>query len=236
VMSSGSTIPAPDMAGQQLGSAGTPHVPPGSTSSLSTIGVGGSDVTYWMKGEGQVVIFITQGLGLASAEWWPVQDPLSSRARVLTWDRPGYGDSGPPRSPRTVANVAGEALELLDAVAPEAPLVLVGHSQGGLFTNALARLAGGRVRGAALLDPAHPANRRLRQELPPELFRRSGSDLAVRLRMARTLSRLHLIGALKPVITKGPPFSYSRQHPPEARRRMWRQLKRPAAYETALEE
>ncbi len=54
--------------------------------------------------------------------------------------------------------------------------------------------------------------------------------------MARTLSRLHLIGALKPVITKGPPFSYSRQHPPEARRRMWRQLKRPAAYETALEE
>jgi pimeloyl-ACP methyl ester carboxylesterase len=126
VMSSGSTIPAPDMAGQQLGSAGTPHVPPGSTSSLSTIGVGGSDVTYWMKGEGQVVIFITQGLGLASAEWWPVQDPLSSRARVLTWDRPGYGDSGPPRSPRTVANVAGEALELLDAVAPEAPLVWSG--------------------------------------------------------------------------------------------------------------
>ncbi len=58
----------------------------------------------------------------------------------------------------------------------------------------------------------------------------------MRLRIARTLARLHLIGALKPVITKGPPFTYSHQHPPEARRRMWRQLMRPAAYETALEE
>ncbi len=66
--SSGSTVPARDMAGQQLGHAGTPHVPPGSTSSLSTVRVGGTDVTYRMKGEGQVVIFITQFLGLASAE------------------------------------------------------------------------------------------------------------------------------------------------------------------------
>jgi pimeloyl-ACP methyl ester carboxylesterase len=179
---------------------------------------------------------ITQGLGFASAEWWPVQDRLAKRARVLTWDRPGYGDSGPPRSARTVANVAGEALELLKAVAPGGPAVLVGHSQGGLYTNALARLAGDRVRGVVLLDPAHPDNGRLRRELPPKIFRASGSDLAVRLRMASTLARLRLMWILKPVIMSAPPFSLCRQHPSEARQNMWRHLTRAQGYQTALAE
>ena len=121
------------------------------------------NVAYRVTGGGHVTVFITQSLGFASAEWWPIQDELSGRARVLTWDRPGYGESGPPLSPRTVGNVAAEALELLARVAPDGPLVLVGHSQGGLYSNAVARLAGDRVVGVILLDPAHPDNSRLRR-------------------------------------------------------------------------
>lgn len=133
-------------------------------------------------------------------------------------------------------NIAGEAIELLDAVASDGPLVLVGHSLGGLYTNALARMVGRRVRGVALLDPVHPDNVRLRRELPPKLFRRSGSDLAGRLRMGRSAARLHLIGALKPLITRGPPFSYSWRHPPEALNSMWRHMTRSQSYDAALEE
>lgn len=203
---------------------------------MAIVRIAGTDIEYRLTGEGTATVVITQGVGLASAEWWPIQDTLSSRARILTWDRAGYGESGPPRSPRSVANVAGEAIELLGAVAPDGPLVLVGHSQGGLYTNALARVVGRRVQGVALLDPAHPDNARLRRELPPKLFRRSGSDLAVRLRMGRTAARLHMIGALKPLITKGPPFSYCRQHPPEALQRMWRHMARAQSYDTALKE
>jgi pimeloyl-ACP methyl ester carboxylesterase len=202
----------------------------------SSLRIAGTDVAYRLTGGGAVTVFITQSLGFASAEWWQIQDALSDRARVFTWDRPGYGDSGPPRSPRTVANIAREALDLLSAIAPEGPLILVGHSQGGLYTNALARLVGTRVQGAVLLDPAPPDNGRLRRELPPKLFRRSGSDLAVRLRMGRTVARLRLMGALKPLFMNGPPFSYCAQHPPEARERMWRHLTRARAYETALAE
>jgi pimeloyl-ACP methyl ester carboxylesterase len=191
---------------------------------------------YRLRGDGRLTVVITQALGSASAEWWPIQDALAQGARVLTWDRPGYGESGRPRSPRTLANVASEALKLLQAVAPEGPLVLVGHSHGGLYTNALARLVRHRVRGVALLDPAHPDHGRMRRELPPRVFRNSGSDLAVRLRTGNTVARLHLMGILKPVIMGAPPFTFCRRHPPAARRAMWRHLKRPEGYRAALAE
>ena len=195
-----------------------------------------TNVAYRLTGGGRVTVFITQSLGFASAEWWPIQDELSGHARVLTWDRPGYGESGPPLSPRTVGNVAAEALELLARVAPDGPLVLVGHSQGGLYSNAVARLAGDRVVGVVLLDPAHPDNSRLRRELPPKLFRGSGSDLSVRMRMARALARLRLIGLLKPVMRRQPPFRYCSHHSPEAIHAMWGHLGSARAYETALAE
>ena len=162
-----------------------------------------ANVAYRLTGGGRATVFITQSLGFASAEWWPIQDELSGHARVLSWDRPGYGESGPPLSPRAVGNVAVEAVELLARVAPDGPLVLVGHSQGGLYTNAMDRLAGSRVQAVVLLDPAHPDNSRLRRELPPKLFRGSGSDLSVRMRMARTLARLRLIGLMKPLMRMG---------------------------------
>ncbi len=195
-----------------------------------------ANVAYRLTGGGRATVFITQSLGFASAEWWPIQDELSGHARVLSWDRPGYGESGPPLSPRTVGNVAVEAVELLARVAPDGPLVLVGHSQGGLYTNAMDRLAGSRVQAVVLLDPAHPDNSRLRRELPPKLFRGSGSDLSVRMRMARTLARLRLIGLMKPLMRKQPPFRYCSHHSPEALHAMWRHLARDRAYETALAE
>jgi hypothetical protein len=49
---------------------------------MPTTGVAGVDVMYRLSGEGQTTVFIMQGLGFASAEWWPIQDALSKRSRV----------------------------------------------------------------------------------------------------------------------------------------------------------
>src|SRR5687768_14367302 len=105
------------------------------------------DMNYRITGAGPVTVFIIPGLGIASAELWPIQDALGAHARVVSWDRPGCGDSGPTRSARTSRNIAREALEVLDIVAPNGPLIVVGHSQGGFYANSIARLAGSRVRG-----------------------------------------------------------------------------------------
>jgi pimeloyl-ACP methyl ester carboxylesterase len=153
----------------------------------------------------------------------------SSRGTVLAvWN------SGPPSSARTMANIAREALDVLDIVAPEGPLVVVGHSQGGLYANAIARLAGSRVGGLVLLDPAHPDNARLRRELPPKLFQRSGSDLAVNFRRARLITRLRLAWAVKPLLMKNPPLSYCQQYPADAIESIWRHMARTRTYNTAF--
>ena len=202
---------------------------------MSIVNVGAAG-TVRDCGSGPVDVLIVPGLGLAGAEWWPIQDELGGKARVIAWDRPGFGDSGPPQSARTIANIASEALDALAAVASNAPLIVVGHSQGGLYANAIARLAPSRVRGLVLLDPTHPDNVRLRQELPGEVFRRSGSDLAPRLRTARRLARLRLGAVLRPVLMKSPPLSLCRNYPAEAIDSIWRHMKRTRTYQTALSE
>lgn len=100
----------------------------------------------------------------------------------------------------------------------------------------VARLTPSRVRGLVLLDPVHPDNVRLRQELPGELFRRSGSDLGPRLRTACLLARLRLGVVLRPLLMKSPPLSHCRDHPAQAIDSIWRHMKRARTYETALSE
>lgn len=198
--------------------------------------VAGTELSYRLVGEGSAAIVVTSALGFASAEWWQLQDTLARSARVLTWDRPGYGESGPPRTPRTSANIAAEALALVDHLELGDRLILVGHSQGGLYANGLARLAAPRVSAVVLLDPLHPDNARFRRELSPALYTASGVDKTKNLRLGRRLAKLHATGTFRSAVMKGPPFLYSAAHSEEARDAMWKHLTRPLGYEIALQE
>ena len=80
--------------------------------------------------------------------------------RLVFYDQRGHGRSGRPadRPEAHSVDVLGEDLgRVVDAVAPDGPVVLVGHSMGGMTIMALADsrpelfAAGGRVVGVALL-------------------------------------------------------------------------------------
>jgi pimeloyl-ACP methyl ester carboxylesterase len=59
--------------------------------------------------------------------------------RILTWDHRGHGDSDPvPRAEATIDLLARDMAELIDTLAPTGPLVLAGHSIGGMTLMALA--------------------------------------------------------------------------------------------------
>jgi len=59
--------------------------------------------------------------------------------RIITWDHRGHGDSTPvPRSHATVDLLARDMADLVDDLAPTGPLVLAGHSIGGMTLMALA--------------------------------------------------------------------------------------------------
>jgi len=61
------------------------------------------------------------------------------RYRVVTWDQRGHGRSGtgPPAS-ATIDQLGSDLSAVIDTVAPDGPLVLIGHSMGGMTVMALA--------------------------------------------------------------------------------------------------
>ena len=82
-------------------------------------------------------LLLTHGWGADQREWaWLVQS-LPSGTRVVTWDLPGLGASTPIPGAYTMAAMAGD----LDAVVSsiDGPVVLVGHSIGGMLNLEYAR-------------------------------------------------------------------------------------------------
>ncbi|SEO68173.1 alpha/beta fold hydrolase [Trujillonella endophytica] len=79
------------------------------------------------------------------------------KARLVFYDQRGHGSSGRGRAERSTMEQLGRDLAaVLASRAPRGPVVLVGHSMGGMTVMALAELRpelfGGRVVGAALLS------------------------------------------------------------------------------------
>ncbi|GAA2803722.1 alpha/beta fold hydrolase [Crossiella cryophila] len=99
------------------------------------------------------VVVLSAGLGGGWFDWPAVVRLLAADLRVVCFDRPGTGDSGPALAPPSLAREVAVLDAVLDAVgAPRA--VLVGHSIAGLHVEGYARLRPERVAGAVLLDPS----------------------------------------------------------------------------------
>ena len=105
-------------------------------------------------GQGPVVVF-EAGLGEGRESWKNIVGALGPCLTVVTYDRPGIGESGPPSHPATpilATAVANELLEQLRERRLPPPYLLVGHSLGGLYAQAFARNHPSVVAGLLLVD------------------------------------------------------------------------------------
>ena len=105
-----------------------------------------------------VTALFSSGLGLPLDLWHPVTSLLPD-VRCVLFDRPGMGGSTPWHR----AVDLPEGVDLLSTVlaaahpdAPTDPVVVVGHSHGGLFAEGLARTRPELVRGLVLVDASDP--------------------------------------------------------------------------------
>jgi pimeloyl-ACP methyl ester carboxylesterase len=201
-----------------------------------TITIDGRQAFYRLTGAGDTTIVVETALGAPSAEWWQLQDQLSPFARVLTFDRPGYGWSDPSPQPRTSERAACELHQLLQAIDPRGPIILIGHSLGGLYVNHFARLYPDRIRAAMVLDPVSPRDAEARQRLSPEIYQGSGFDKTQSMKLLATLSKLGILRYLKPMLLKAPPFYYYTHLPPEHIEVIWQHLLNPHLGQAAVEE
>src|SRR3954463_1328234 len=103
-----------------------------------------------------VTVVFSHGFTARLAEWELQRAALRRRARLILWDQRGHGRSGWTRLTKATIDRTGRDLgEVLDATVPTGPVVLAGHSMGGMSILALARqrpeLFGSRVVGVFLL-------------------------------------------------------------------------------------
>jgi pimeloyl-ACP methyl ester carboxylesterase len=129
--------------------------PPGSRTVRTDDGV---DLHVEVDGDedAPLTVVLSHGFTARLAEWELQRDALRGRARLVLWDQRGHGRSGwTPLSKATIDRTGRDLGQVLDAVVPTGPVVLAGHSMGGMSVLALARqrpeLFGDRVVGAFLL-------------------------------------------------------------------------------------
>ncbi|RKS88663.1 alpha/beta hydrolase [Sphingosinicella microcystinivorans] len=85
-----------------------------------------------------------------------IHDALKTQYRSVLIDRPGMGWSGPARFPVSTASEAKQMWEVLDKVGAKGPVMLAGHSFGGLLAANMARLRPERVHALVVMDATPP--------------------------------------------------------------------------------
>ena len=102
------------------------------------------------------VVFV-HGFALTSDCWHFQRLAFRGKRRMLFYDQRSHGQSGrAEKGAATIDQLGKDLLTVLDTLAPDEPVVLVGHSMGGMSIVALAEqhpeLFGDRVVGVALVS------------------------------------------------------------------------------------
>ena len=142
----------------------------------------GNRMAYRIYGAGKVDIVLMTGLGGCIGEYEKLAQHLAKKHTVLCYERFGCGSSEETRLERTPVNIARECAELLKYAAHEKKIILVAHSQGGLYADQYARLYPDQVEKVSLLDPLSPEDDLFGKRLTAEEYRKSGVDKTKGLR------------------------------------------------------
>jgi 3-oxoadipate enol-lactonase len=116
---------------------------------VPNIDIAGTDLYYERRGEGEPLLLI-QGLGGNSLHWGEgFLGGLEDGFELILFDNRGAGRSGPLEGEHTIADLAGDALGLLDALEIDSAHV-VGISMGGMVAQEIVLSAPERVRTLTL--------------------------------------------------------------------------------------
>ena len=117
----------------------------------------GSPVHYADFGGSGPVMVLVHGIASSHLNWMGIGSDLARRAHVYAVDLPSYGLS--PRSPEAATVETSQAYldRFIDVVSPHAPVILFGHSMGGLVTLMEAAARPQKVSRLVLMSPAAPS-------------------------------------------------------------------------------
>lgn len=123
------------------------------------IGVRGYSVNVSCSGRQtghKPVVVLVAGLGDGLDAMADLQKTLSEKNRVCSYDRLGEGKSDKPRGPQSLEDSGRILTGVINRVAGDSPVVLAGHSLGGLIAGRYAPEHRDRVKGLVLMDATSP--------------------------------------------------------------------------------
>lgn len=118
------------------------------------VDAGGHRLEMVLKGQRGPTVVFDAGMGGGMHSWTGTRDSVALHARTVIFERAGFGASelGPP--PRTALQLSTELRGALVNAGIDFPIVLVGHSAGGMFSVVFAATYPDDVAGLVLVDPA----------------------------------------------------------------------------------
>jgi pimeloyl-ACP methyl ester carboxylesterase len=160
--------------------------------------ISGSDgtkihVELYGPAEGPTLVF-THGWGTNSTEWYYAKQHLADRFRLILWDLPGLGKSMQPGDRNFALERMASDLHSVLSLANGKPVVLVGHSIGGMINLTFCRLfpglLGTQIAGIAQLDTSYTN--------PVKTTKGSGFSLTIQKPIAEPI--LHAMIFLSPAV------------------------------------
>ena len=137
------------------------------------VDVGGRAMHVHCVGDGVPLVVFDAGFGDDGKVWSKVLPEVGRNTRACAYDRLGLGSSSPAPPQHSVRQMVGELHQLLQAIAPGVPAVLVGHSFAGLTTRLYASEYPSAVAGLVLVDATNEEqDTRLWSLLPEEHLKR----------------------------------------------------------------
>ena len=164
---------------------------------------------YTIFGSKTVDVVIEMGLGACIAEWESLARELGKNHGVLVYERAGINHSDKSDEERTPTNIAEELKRLIDEIPHDEKIVIIGHSQGGMYASEFCGIYPEIVKGLILLDPLSIEDNRFKMELTARELKKSGADKSKNFIILEILARLGLKGVVKKVMSQAPPFYYA---------------------------
>lgn len=150
--------------------------------------------------ETEPLVVLEHGAFGCATDWAVVQERLAAKGlRSLAYDRAGLGHSDPGPTPRDGRAIVADLAALLRSLGEPGPVVLVGHSMGGLMVRLFALTYPDLALGVVLVDAVTPDVMTLKTG--PTMVRTFGrllqvAEVAARYGLMRPVSLLthNLIG------------------------------------------
>jgi pimeloyl-ACP methyl ester carboxylesterase len=127
---------------------------------VEVAGADGSFLHVEQEGAGQgPILLFTHGWGLSARIWAEARADLGARFGLVFWDLPGLGRSGRAMAGYSLDGFAEDLHAVIDTLPQDRPVILVGHSIGGMTVQTFCarhpELLNGRVAAVVLENTTH---------------------------------------------------------------------------------